>query len=285
MNNKEVSLKPPTESKMHKFTFPLSIIVILFLGIVDHLTGYETEISIFYLVPILWVACSSKRSYAILACLLSATVWLTADLTAGYHYPNFMVLAWNMVMRLAIFLFIALLTCGFKKELERIKTLSRIDTLTGFSNSRYFTEQARIEIKRAIRFNRPISIAYMDIDNFKKVNDNFGHDRGDNLLSLVGKIIKDRVREYDIVGRLGGDEFAVLFPETNSDQAQAAINRIQQGFNAIITKDMDFISLSIGLITYNKSLPSIQEMIKTADNLMYTAKKSGKNKVKHQVIE
>ncbi|MFH1888925.1 MAG: diguanylate cyclase [Candidatus Omnitrophota bacterium] len=267
---------------MKKIIFPLSCIIIFLLGILDYATGYEMSFSIFYLLPILSVTWFNKRPYAIAAALLSVAVWLSADMTSGHQYTSFIIPLWNMLMRLLVFLSIIFLVYRLKRQLEIEKQLSRTDILTGLSNGRYFSEQAKIELSRSIRFSRPISIAYMDIDNFKKVNDAFGHDRGDSLLALTGNSIREKIREYDIAGRLGGDEFAILLPETNSQQAEAVIKRVQQGFNDSIKKDIDFISFSIGLITYNKPTQSIQEMIKTADNLMYTAKNSGKNKVVHK---
>ena len=253
MNNNQSALK--------KTIFLVSCIIIFLLGIIDHVTGYEMAFFNILYLPILLVTWFSKSAFAVIAALLSAVVWLVADLTSGHQYSMLIIPLWNMFMRFLVFLIIIFLAHRLKRELEIEKRLSRTDILTGLSSGRYFIEQAKIEINRSIRFNRPISIAYMDIGNFKKVNDTFGHNRGDNLLSLVGNIIKNKIREYDIAGRLGGDEFAILFPETNGQQAEASINRIRHGFNDTITKDLNFVSLSIGLITYNKPAPSVQEMI------------------------
>jgi len=170
---------------MRKMAFPLSCVIILVLGYFDYISGYEMSFSIFYLMPILLVAWFKSRPSAITVAFFSAAMWLWADLAAGRHYTHPLFPLWNAAMRFMVFSIVVFFAGGFKKELELQKKLSRIDALTELPNNRFFMEQAEIEIKRAGRFNRPFSLAYIDIDNFKKVNDSFGHNRGDDLLRLA----------------------------------------------------------------------------------------------------
>ena len=158
------------------------------------------------------------------------------------------------------------------------KRLARVDGLTGLANRRAFYEGAELERKRSLRYSRPLSIAYIDLDNFKAVNDEQGHEAGDQLLASVGKLLRENVRAEDIVGRLGGDEFAVLLPENNYDNAVKAIAKIHGVLNATAKKNAWNIGFSVGMITYNIPPETVEEMIHAADQLMYSVKHGGKNR-------
>jgi diguanylate cyclase (GGDEF)-like protein len=113
-----------------------------------------------------------------------------------------------------------------KSAYERERTLSRIDPLTGLANRRFFLELTQIELDWCRRHQSPLTIAYVDIDNFKTVNDTLGHQTGDRLLSEVSKTLKENVRSIDIAARPGGDEFVIMFPELESSKAQDVLNRL-----------------------------------------------------------
>ena len=187
-------------------------------------------------------------------------------------------------MRLGFFLIISYLVTATKKSLAFEKDLARIDTLTKIENGRGFLEKANLEIDRALRFNHPLTIAYLDIDNFKKVNDAFGHSAGDDLLSTVADTIKENVRTADIVARLGGDEFAIILIEAGEKEAKTAIDKVYKGLTKIVKKNKYPVSFSVGVITYNKMQHEIDDMINNADELMYSVKKHGKNMVKYKVV-
>jgi diguanylate cyclase (GGDEF)-like protein len=132
---------------------------------------------------------------------------------------------------MALFLMTSLVVSALKGALEREKEVSRTDLLTGLPNRRHFFELVSGEIRRNHRYDEPFSIAYLDIDNFKTVNDLRGHAEGDKLLRLVAAVISAAIRETDIVARLGGDEFALLLPETARESALTALTKVQQQFN------------------------------------------------------
>lgn len=189
-------------------------LLVIMLGVTDYVTGYEVSFSIFYFIPILLTAWFGSRYSAFIISFLSAVSWYIADIISGHRYSSYLIPVWNAVMRLGVFACITYFAAGFKKELETGKTLSREDPLTGVLNSWYFYELVDIERSRAVRFDRPLTIAYIDLDNFKQVNDSLGHLAGDRLLCLIAKTIKQNIRSYDVAARLGGDEFAIMLPET-----------------------------------------------------------------------
>nr|MBU1328461.1 GGDEF domain-containing protein [Candidatus Omnitrophota bacterium] len=188
-------------------------------------------------------------------------------------------------MRAIVFIIIVILSAKVKKDLELEKKLSRLDMLTGLNNTRSFMEQAAVEKIRSLRFKRPFTIAYIDIDNFKRLNDTFGHSKGDILLQDLGRVVKENIRTYDIAARLGGDEFVILFPETDKKQAQGIANKIKSGIEKILRKHLDSLTLSIGVVTVTNPVHSIDGMIKIADGLMYSVKNSSKNGIEYKTLD
>jgi diguanylate cyclase (GGDEF)-like protein len=172
-----------------------------------------------------------------------------------------------------------------KTIIVKEKEMSRTDFLTGISNARNFYELAEFEIKRAHRQNDLITIAYMDIDDFKRVNDTKGHMEGDLLLQTTADIIKTGTRQTDIIARLGGDEFVALMPAASGKQAQIVLERIRTEIHDTFkTKNWD-ATISIGAATCSGQNCSVENLIKSADCLMYEAKEAGKNRLVQRTIE
>jgi diguanylate cyclase (GGDEF)-like protein len=163
------------------------------------------------------------------------------------------------------------------------RQLARVDHLTELWNVRYFYELATIEASRCRRTSCPFTLAYCDVDNFKTVNDTFGHATGDALLRDVGAVIKRELRAYDVHGRLGGDEFAILLPDSNYEQASATLRRIKESLERMMAEKGHSVTFSIGAVTFKTPLESIKEMIRRADDLMYQVKRSGKSAIRHEL--
>ncbi len=168
--------------------------------------------------------------------------------------------------------------------LEIEKNASRVDFLTGISNRRTFYETVESEVHRARRYQRPMTLGYIDVDNFKSVNDILGHAAGDDLLKLVAATIQKALRRTDTVARLGGDEFAILFPESDSEAAAVAVGKVQRSLQEVSSRHSLPISFSVGVVTFTMPLESVEQMIKRADELMYQVKRSGKSAVVCEVI-
>lgn len=216
--------------------------------------------------------------------VLSASIWLSADLTSGHDYTAAWIPLWNAFMRLIVFMFVAFLASNARKDYEFEKKISRTDLLTGLSNTRSFMEQAEIEKNRALRFKQPFTLAYLDVDHFKQLNDIHGHAKGDALLQDLGKSIKENIRGYDVAARIGGDEFVILFPGTDAKQAQEVTAKIKIRIEELFQKYLDALSLSMGVVTIISTAHSIDELIKMADGLMYLVKKGSKNNIIYDVL-
>lgn len=169
---------------------------------------------------------------------------------------------------------------GFKRE----RISARTDSLTQIANRHYFVELAVKEIERASRYQRSFAVVYIDTDNFKGVNDDFGHEAGDNLLKLIAKTLKENIRSTDIVARLGGDEFVVILEEVKAPQAEKIVSKLRS-YLLQKTEEAKFpVTYSIGLALFKKPPSSVDDMLKKADALMYKAKKGSKNKIVAEVF-
>jgi diguanylate cyclase (GGDEF)-like protein/PAS domain S-box-containing protein len=168
---------------------------------------------------------------------------------------------------------------ALEQALEREMSLARIDFLTQLYNRRAFFELGEIEFARLRRYTHVVTLAYLDLDNFKKVNDKLGHQVGDALLVTVATVLKKHLRATDIIARLGGDEFAVLLPETSADMAKRLMEKIAGLIKAAMYRHKWSVTVSCGLVTYMETANDFDTMINEADELMYNAKKSGKDRI------
>ncbi len=164
----------------------------------------------------------------------------------------------------------------------RYKKLSITDDLTQLYNSRFFYSKLNGEIARSLRYLHPLSLLLIDIDDFKKLNDRYGHLKGDDVLSAAGKILRDCIRETDSAYRYGGEEFTVILPETEFKDAMIIAERIKKKVATQVfymsKNNALHITVSIGVCQLN-SEEEMNDFIKRADIAMYRAKQAGKNRV------
>lgn len=256
------------------------LLLVACMGQLDFLTGSEMSFAIFYLVPVSLVSWFVGAGWAAFVAEASILTWLAADLIeSGYLYSNPLIPYWNAAVRLGLFLVVAFSVASLRRALSHART----DYLTEIPNSRAFTDLANTEIARARRYSRILTLAYLDIDNFKVVNDRFGHRAGDELLRLVAGTLQRNLRVTDAVCRLGGDEFAILLPETGSDAAQTALAKLIRKLTQAVDKKQWPVSFSIGAATFTKPPANVEQAISQADELMYTVKRTGKNRVQQAV--
>jgi diguanylate cyclase (GGDEF)-like protein len=257
-------------------------VLLLIVGALDYATGNEISFSVFYLIPILMLTWLTNEAVGALIAFVSAMIWLTADIFGGAKYSSPFIYVWNSVVRLIFFLLVTLLS-KLGKDLERERVFSRGDFLTGAISIRYFYEVAEREIDRSARYGHPLTILYLDIDDFKTINDQFGHSVGDRLLAVIVKIIKGILRKTDIVARVGGDEFVVLFPELDETNARAVIPKLRQALLQEMQQKRWNVTCSIGALTFNVPPTSVDEMLTLADRTMYLVKNNGKDAITFDV--
>ena len=155
--------------------------------------------------------------------------------------------------------------------------------MTGLLNRRYFFELAEKEITRAVRYQKPLSLLMIDIDHFKRINDQFGHLVGDQMLQLIARNCTKILRKVDIISRYGGEEFTVLLPETDLKESLVAAERLREAIasSQVVSREgVAKVTGSLGVVSLGMCPPEIKQLIDCTDQALYEAKKAGRNQVK-----
>jgi len=251
----------------------IGLLTVVMIGALDLLTG--PDISLFYLLPITFVTWRIGRNAGF---ALSFCVWVVVD--ARQIYSHTAVGYWNAAISLAFLLTLSSTLAEFSVLLEWVRT----DYLTGLVNGRGFHELVQKEIYRCKRTGRSFSLAYLDIDNFKSINDTLGHNAGDAVLRLVGDTLQKSTRKSDSVARIGGDEFMILLCGTDQQSASAAMAKIEEALRTELSGGHWPVTLTIGVATFRLPPDTVEAAVQQADDLMYEGKQMGKNTRNHRVI-
>lgn len=256
----------------------LVCMVILF-GWLDYITGFEIAFSFFYLIPGAIATWYISRNSGYILIVGSMVLWLIINRLVGETYSSEIIRYWNTLIRLVVFVFMIRLVDEFKHALYHQRLLAHTDYLTGIANNREFFFQAETELQRARRFEHPISLAYIDVDDFKRINDQFGHSEGDRVLQFIANEIQAVIRQTDTVARIGGDEFVVLLPDTDESGAGAIIQKITDTLRQGTQSLASLPTLSIGVVTYHKTPERAYDLLNRADEAMYDIKSHSKDGV------
>lgn len=249
---------------------------IFLVGFLDYATGYEISFFIFYALPIGCAAWYSGRNWGMAGAFFSVAIWFTADNMTGHAYSYHLIPLWNGLIRLIFFVFTAYAVAAMKEKINLEELNADFDALTGILNGRGFRKRAEAVLPLLKRERCSYALAFVDIDNFKQVNDMKGHAEGDRVLAEVARVMKDSFRESDMVARLGGDEFIVFLPRTDVEKSKSVLQALKEKLDAVARGNSWPIGFSIGLGVFDGGLP-FETAITKADALMYQAKKSRKN--------
>ena len=250
---------------------------------VDKVLREDISFNLFFLIPVgiaVWFI--GIKSGILVSAFSSAACFMADVIFDGFKTVHYLPPIWNSATGFIFFICLAYLLYAVRRELKMHKQLSMEDFLTKASNSRAFYNYAKIEIARIQRYKKPLTIVYLDVDNFKQVNDTYGHAAGDELLVTFVNAVHRNIRATDAVGRLGGDEFAILLPEMDAYAAPVFIEHMRKAVETEMrSKGFKAITYSAGVLTCTKTPESVQTMLKIADDAMYEVKKHGKNGVKY----
>lgn len=261
------------------FVWVVGIVAIALIAGVDYLSGTELRTFPLYYAPISFVAWHRGRRAALVAAALCAGSWFSSNFFAGLQYSQAWIWIANTLVQGVSFATVGILIATLRAGLLRERSLSRADPLTSLLNGRAFYDDAQRLLALCRRKGRPITIAYIDLDNFKSINDRSGHQAGDDLLCRVADKLRSSVRPSDLVARLGGDEFVILLPEVNSQEAALTVDRLRSLLPDAVTSSHGPITASIGAVTFIEAPDDVEDMVREADSRMYLAKSSGKNRV------
>lgn len=214
-------------------------------------------------------------------------------LVHGHETDNFLASAWLSVLSLEAFLmtiataFILLAMSKERTEL-RHKTAAMTDALTGLLNRRAFLQDAEVLLDQQIQRDRPIGVLLIDLDNFKSINDRFGHSVGDKVLQTFARTTRANLRQKDIIGRLGGEEFTVVLADASMDNAYLVADRLRKAFAAsaaMVDGHVLNATASIGVSVIVDPSQDLANLISLADQALYLAKARGRNRVEVASVE
>ena len=252
---------------------------ITLIGVIDFLSGLEIRIFPLYFGPVAYVSAGLGARPGIAVSFVCAMTWLLSNLAAGSHHPVGL-LAANAALQLTACAFVAVLIARMRALLQSEQAHARNDTLTGLPNRRALLERAALEYARLQRGSTPLTVACIDLDRFKSVNDSGGHAAGDRLLQHVGRVIQERLRGQDLVARIGGDEFILLLPDTGSANAQEVLERLRAWLSSEVAAMGAPVTASIGAaVVFPPGLETLDVALRRADAALYQAKQGGRNRV------
>ena len=257
-----------------------AVLLLLAVAYVDYATGTELRVFPLYFVPVLAVSLRLGRWPGLGTAAACAAAWELSNHMAGMRGSRPSIGVANLLLMVIAFGAIALLGAAQRDWLLRERAVSRTDSLTGLLNGRGFYEAAAVELARSARYRHPLTLAYVDLDDFKVTNDRFGHARGDAVLVAVARALRRACRSTDLVGRLGGDEFAVLFPETGRDAAEAALVKLRSRVQEAASQDGPPLTASVGSVSFAKPPAEVEVLVHEADRAMYAAKAGGKDSLR-----
>ena len=265
------------EVRTKAFWLVAGYMLIALLGAIDSQFKPEVFFAPLYLIPIAILAWFIGKWQGVTASVLSTMMWLAADIYSGGPYGEPFIYYWNTIACLASFLIVSGLISSFRTEIELTRSLSQTDTLTGVANPHGFHEAAQKEIDRCRRLDRPFALGYLDLDNFKAINDQFGYTTGDQVIRAVAESIQANLRRTDLVARLGGDEFALILTDASQESAREAINRIRHHLTNEMKTNEWPLTFSIGVLVCVEHPKTVNEILKLADGLMEFVKSNGKD--------
>lgn len=260
----------------------MAVLMISTVALLDYFTGFELSVSIFYLVPVVFAGWFLPRPVGVFFTFVCSALWIGIDMAAGLRYAGLSVPLWNSMFRFAFYIAALELVRRTREYSDHERALARTDSLTGVANGRSFGDRAGLALSRMARSGKPITLAYLDLDHFKEINDHLGHVEGDRVLRSVAQAVAKRLRATDLMARLGGDEFGILLEETGVDAAPTVLDSVIDAVASVVDGRWD-VGCTIGAITFTEVPESVDQMVQLADGLMYRGKMAGRHRIVHEV--
>lgn len=250
------------------------------IAVLDWWSGFELSLAVVYLAPIAFAAWAVNRTWGLLLAVLCAFLGLAADTAAGIRYSLPLVGAWNALIRLTSYTIIVMLLAALQRQLSKATFAARTDALTGVYTRRYAFELLERELIRSYRYGHTLALAYLDVDDFKDINDRFGHEGGDEVLRAVAGALQSASRDTDVVARIGGDEFLLALPETDEVAAAALLERLSEAATQAASAIGRPVTVSVGCMCFGPDVVSVKVAVQAVDAIMYEVKNAGKGRVK-----
>lgn len=245
------------------------------VAVLDYTTGVALRLFPLYFIPLSLIAGAYSTKQSLAAAFGLTGVW--AILNYNPSAPG--IYLGNITSQLVAFSVVTLLVSSQKHRADIQQELASTDSLTGLLNSRAFFSVASREIALQRRKHYPVTIAYLDIDDFKEVNSALGHLSADEVLRDTAQAMRDSLRETDFIGRVGGDEFAILLPDTNAESSRRTLERLRSAVLSANQSRRMKITVSVGAVVFDEAPGSVNAMLELSDRLMYEVKQKHKDGV------
>jgi diguanylate cyclase (GGDEF)-like protein len=266
------------------FVVALGVAFLALIASVEEASGSRAALSLLYVFPIALVTWYVGGAWGVIFAVFGGVAaFAYGDLPHIGQLGRFAT-AWLLIARIGSFAFVGGLIFALKRAMDNQRNLANTDYLTQVANARAFRAAAAVEIARAERARTPLTAVYLDCDNFKTVNDKWGHAGGDRLLRTIAQALAANIRATDTAARMGGDEFALLLPDAGPDDARAVVEKLR----AILLEAMAArrwpVTFSIGVVTYAHAPATVEDLLAKVDTLQYRAKTGGKDRVEFEAI-
>lgn len=259
--------------------------ILLVLGGIDYVTGNELSISLFYVAPVVLTSWTVSRRLGLVMSVLGALAWQLTEYASGQRYGHASIYFWNTLIRIGFFGIVTYLVTELQNARAEEQRVARIDFVTGAVNARFFNELLQREVDRIRRYPHPITVVFIDVDNFKLINDLFGHRIGDEVLRAIASELRSQLRKTDTIGRLGGDEFALLLPSARQSDAEVVLAKIRPHLSRVMGEHNWPVTFSMGSVTCLSPPYSAEHLVHLADELMYEVKRSTKDNIRFSTWE
>ncbi len=262
----------------------ICVSAVAMLGVLRVATDAEFAFASLALFPVLIVSWVDGQRNGILLAMFAAVIW-EVPLYLGMHLiDHYWIPVANTATRLVVYGVVAILAAKLRVQYELTHAHAMLDGLTELPNRRAFVQTGEIEATRARRYGHSLAVLFIDLDDFKLLNDSKGHDAGDLALVAAAGAIRSSVRKSDAIARLGGDEFAVLLPEADMAETRQVVEKLQHAINGALT-DYPPVRCSLGAAWFEVAHPKFASMLAQADKLMYEVKVAGKSGVRIQSVK
>jgi diguanylate cyclase (GGDEF)-like protein len=259
----------------------MTVVALLTVATLDWFSQAEIAASLGYLLPVSLAAWGLGRLAAAITGGLAVGLWLVVDVVIGTGAIEPGLTVVNLVVLTVAFQLFGQLLANLREHLDQTHEMAHTDSLTKVHNRRAFWSATAREVERGGRDGDPFSVAYIDVDDFKGVNDRFGHCIGDELLCRIARALQQDLRQLDMVARLGGDEFAILLPGTGADAARGVVDRLR----AALASDGPPLRCSLGVVTFLSAPRDVETALRAADDVLYGVKRAGKNAVRFETVD
>lgn len=246
------------------------------IGLIDYVTGTDVRLFILYFLPLSIIGWRNSKNPSFGSSLLCTGTWVVANIQRAVATQSSVVISWNILSMFTAFYVVGSLFSRMRAYVEELRNAASRDILTSLLNRRGFMAALAREAARKPSKKKPAVLMFIDLDEFKSVNDTYGHDVGDQVLCAVARVLESNLRSSDVSGRLGGDEFAVLLTDTDEAAGAIVANNLMNALRNAGPSSHSNIQCSVGAAAFNKFPSTPLDALRTADELMYEVKKSGK---------